>query len=74
MFRTLSKLVLIFFSSVCDCDPFGSSDLTCDRDTGVCSCKPHYTGRKCDRCEVGCRVFLKHFNILNFIKGRNVNK
>ncbi|KAL4235534.1 Laminin subunit alpha-2 [Mactra antiquata] len=36
---------------LCDCDPFGSLDLTCNRDTGKCECKNHYTGRQCDRCE-----------------------
>ncbi|XP_053394147.1 laminin subunit alpha-2-like isoform X2 [Mercenaria mercenaria] len=38
---------------LCTCDPFGSSNMTCNRDTGNCECKPHYTGRQCDRCEAG---------------------
>ncbi|KAH3697084.1 hypothetical protein DPMN_084569, partial [Dreissena polymorpha] len=36
---------------LCSCDPFGSVNMTCNRDTGFCTCKPHYTGRQCDRCE-----------------------
>ncbi|WAR23621.1 LAMA2-like protein, partial [Mya arenaria] len=39
--------------TLCSCDPFGSLDMTCDRDTGYCKCKEHYTGRQCDRCEDG---------------------
>ena len=38
-------------SIACSCDPVGSveSDHRCDAD-GQCRCRPHVTGRSCDRC------------------------
>ncbi|XP_028622252.1 laminin subunit alpha-2 [Grammomys surdaster] len=35
----------------CECDPYGSLPVPCDRVTGLCTCRPGATGRKCDGCE-----------------------
>lgn len=35
----------------CECDPYGSLPVPCDPVTGLCTCRPGATGRKCDGCE-----------------------
>ncbi|CAH6778160.1 Lama2 [Phodopus roborovskii] len=35
----------------CECDPYGSLPVPCDAVTGLCTCRPGATGRKCDGCE-----------------------
>lgn len=35
----------------CECDPYGSLPVPCDTVTGLCTCRPGATGRKCDGCE-----------------------
>ncbi|XP_040821585.1 laminin subunit alpha-2 [Ochotona curzoniae] len=35
----------------CECDPYGSLPVPCDPITGLCTCRPGATGRKCDGCE-----------------------
>ncbi|XP_070273773.1 laminin subunit alpha-2 [Myotis yumanensis] len=35
----------------CECDPHGSMPVPCDPVTGLCTCRPGATGRKCDGCE-----------------------
>ncbi|KAG8510842.1 Laminin subunit alpha-2, partial [Galemys pyrenaicus] len=35
----------------CECDPYGSLPVPCDSVTGVCTCRPGATGRKCDGCK-----------------------
>ncbi|KFD56293.1 hypothetical protein M513_02748 [Trichuris suis] len=38
----------------CNCDADGSVEQgICDIVTGQCSCRPHVTGQRCDRCETG---------------------
>uniref|UniRef100_A0A452E6V7 Laminin subunit alpha-2 n=1 Tax=Capra hircus TaxID=9925 RepID=A0A452E6V7_CAPHI len=37
----------------CECDPHGSLPVPCDPVTGICTCRPGATGRKCDGCEQG---------------------
>ncbi|XP_012516246.1 PREDICTED: laminin subunit alpha-2 [Propithecus coquereli] len=37
----------------CECDPYGSLPVPCDPVTGLCTCRPGATGRKCDGCERG---------------------
>lgn len=43
----------------CHCNLYGTLELIeggivpCDKLTGYCSCKPHVTGKNCDRCEDG---------------------
>ena len=39
------------------CNCIGSEDLSCD-DDGACTCKPGFTGDKCDECSPG------HFGVL----------
>ncbi|KAB0405420.1 hypothetical protein E2I00_018925, partial [Balaenoptera physalus] len=34
----------------CDCHGQGSLSAACHPETGLCDCKPHVTGRQCDRC------------------------
>uniref|UniRef100_A0A8D2D8T9 Laminin subunit alpha-2 n=1 Tax=Sciurus vulgaris TaxID=55149 RepID=A0A8D2D8T9_SCIVU len=35
----------------CECDPYGSLPVPCDPVTGLCTCRPGATGRKCDGCK-----------------------
>uniref|UniRef100_A0A8B9EMM7 Laminin subunit alpha-2 n=1 Tax=Anser cygnoides TaxID=8845 RepID=A0A8B9EMM7_ANSCY len=35
----------------CECDRYGSLPVPCDPVTGQCTCKPGFTGWKCDGCE-----------------------
>uniref|UniRef100_A0A2K5P4H9 Laminin subunit alpha-2 n=1 Tax=Cercocebus atys TaxID=9531 RepID=A0A2K5P4H9_CERAT len=35
----------------CECDPYGSLPVPCDPVTGICTCRPGATGRKCDGCK-----------------------
>ncbi|XP_064605903.1 laminin subunit alpha-2-like [Liolophura sinensis] len=37
----------------CNCEETGSVGRECDQRSGQCVCKPHYSGRHCDQCEVG---------------------
>ena len=37
----------------CDCNPYGSAEMQCDRDTGRCPCKDGMGGDKCDQCARG---------------------
>nr|XP_013006500.1 laminin subunit alpha-2 isoform X4 [Cavia porcellus] len=37
----------------CECDPYGSLPVPCDRVTGLCMCRPGATGHKCDSCQPG---------------------
>uniref|UniRef100_A0A670Z4W1 Laminin subunit beta-1 n=1 Tax=Pseudonaja textilis TaxID=8673 RepID=A0A670Z4W1_PSETE len=37
----------------CQCDLQGSLSLECNPDGGQCQCKPHVTGRRCERCTPG---------------------
>ena len=37
----------------CDCDEDGSRDVSCDDDTGKCSCKASIIGDKCNFCTQG---------------------
>nr|XP_023028946.1 laminin subunit alpha-2-like [Leptinotarsa decemlineata] len=37
----------------CECDPIGSITKQCDNNTGQCHCKDKFTGRTCDKCEIG---------------------
>ena len=37
----------------CLCDDEGSTKITCDNDTGHCSCRPNVEGNRCDSCSTG---------------------
>lgn len=37
----------------CECDPYGSVTLQCDRQNGTCICKPGSGGAKCNECARG---------------------
>ncbi|XP_036906226.1 laminin subunit alpha-1 isoform X2 [Sturnira hondurensis] len=37
----------------CGCHGRGSLSDVCHRETGLCNCKPHVTGRRCDQCSHG---------------------
>ena len=39
----------MFGCSGCDCNPGGSVDNTCDKETGQCRCRPRITGQHCDQ-------------------------
>ena len=51
--RPLFYILLLSLFSACNCNKQGSADLTCDANTGRCTCKPGYRGRKCDACPLG---------------------
>ncbi|CAG0891651.1 unnamed protein product [Darwinula stevensoni] len=40
----------IFGCQPCNCDPIGSVNITCNTETGQCSCKPGVVGLRCDQC------------------------
>ena len=42
-----------FFSLACACDMTGSKTDLCDKDSGQCSCKEMFSGRRCDNCIFG---------------------
>ena len=42
----------IYFTD-CKCNERGSVGKTCDNNTGICACKPHIVGAKCDQCDEG---------------------
>ena len=35
---------------VCKCNPFGSTNKSCDQIDGKCICKTGYEGMNCDKC------------------------
>ena len=37
----------------CNCDPGGSYNNSCNRDSGQCYCRPHITGRQCNQVASG---------------------
>jgi laminin alpha 3/5 len=40
--------------SLCNCNQQGTTEEICSKDlSGVCLCKPNYTGERCDRCAEG---------------------
>ena len=43
--------------SICNCNPIGSVDDTCDTVTGQCKCKSGVTGVSCDQCISGYHSF-----------------
>lgn len=45
-------MFLIIFIE-CRCNPYGSINRSCNRQTGQCHCRSNVTGRTCDRCASG---------------------
>ena len=41
---------------VCQCNPFGSTNQSCDQIDGKCICKIGYEGMKCDKCASGLDI------------------
>lgn len=48
---------VIFLLPACRCNKQGSAKLTCDEETGSCTCKTGVRGRKCDTCPYGSYGF-----------------
>ena len=44
----------------CECHGQGSLSAICHPETGLCSCKPHVTGQRCDQCLVRCFQVLEY--------------
>ena len=44
----------------CGCNLDGTVDGTCDKQTGVCTCKSNTQGEKCDQCRDG-NIFISYF-------------
>ena len=43
--------------SACQCNEDGSRDVSCDNNTGKCSCKTNVIGDKCNFCSPGLHTF-----------------
>jgi hypothetical protein len=64
--------IFYFFFSLpdCNCDPAGTTEEICNKDSGRCMCKPNFTGERCDRCVSGyfgfpnCRGTFTIINLL----------
>ena len=39
-----------FQAEPCNCNPLGSSSITCDDNTGQCNCNDNVVGIHCDQC------------------------
>ncbi|XP_068093303.1 laminin subunit alpha-1 [Hyperolius riggenbachi] len=50
--------------TACECHPQSSISSVCHHDTGLCDCKPHVLGRKCDQCEPGFYGLTSGFGCL----------
>lgn len=48
-----SNVVVLFFSSQCNCDFVGSLEENCDTIMGQCLCLPDAGGRDCSQCRAG---------------------
>ena len=54
LFQLLSlRSVAIISFTACGCDPVGSVSESCDQLSGVCQCRDHVVGVRCDSCEPG---------------------
>lgn len=53
-----ANICMIAFSLVCRCNGMGSNGVLCD-DSGFCSCKDGYYGRKCNSCKRGYYTLTK---------------
>lgn len=40
----------LFYTAGCNCNSAGALSAVCNSISGVCDCKPNFTGDKCDRC------------------------
>ena len=43
----------LYFLKDCGCHADGAIHNKCNDTTGICSCKPHVIGHKCEKCEPG---------------------
>ena len=50
---TMSNLHVKYNFTDCKCNYRGSVSKSCDNNTGICACKPHIVGAKCDQCDEG---------------------
>lgn len=57
----ISKLSSGIYFLGCSCNQVGSVSDQCNN-SGQCTCKPNYTGDKCDRCTVS--LFIRNLSII----------
>lgn len=50
--------------TACQCHPNSSISSICHHNTGLCDCKPHVSGEKCDQCEPGFYGLTSGFGCL----------
>lgn len=53
LFLFVSLPLSLSLISACRCNKYGSTDITCDKETGNCKCKRGFRGRKCNACPLG---------------------
>ena len=51
--KSVKITTVIYCFPACNCNEEGSRDVTCDDDTGKCTCKANVIGDKCDFCSPG---------------------
>ena len=70
-YSSIQKSSLILISIGCNCDSDGSDGIGCGKFHGRCTCKPNFSGAKCEQCAEGYFGFpncQSKFQLVNISK------